>query len=189
MPYLEGSRELTGYTVKLMTRGPFSVRGYTIVAPPGRRGEAQIPQLWDSVIADGRLAKLTRVSRTPTPVLGLGSWDPACPRGGQRYTICIEETADTDFTSLAAECDLFGKRIGASDWLCFQTSLGEEYPGRFWKDNPYQIMGKLGYRFHVAEGDYSIGLHFEAYPPAFSFGSPENTAMEFWITVAKAPPA
>ena len=49
------------------------------------------------------------------------------------------------------------------------------------------MMGPLGYRFHRGpEGDYSMGLHIEAYPPSFSFGSRENTAMEFWITVIKA---
>ncbi len=60
---------------------------------------------------------------------------------------------------------------------------------RFWKDNPYRMMGPLGYQFHTgAEGDYSLGLHFEAYPPGFSFGvgSGKSTAMEFWITVVKA---
>ncbi len=48
------------------------------------------------------------------------------------------------------------------------------------------MMGPLGYQFHTAPGDYSIGLHIEAYPPGFSFGSSVNTAMEFWITVVKS---
>ncbi len=186
MIYVEGSEQITGYKVKLMSRGPFRVTGYTLVAPPGKRGAAMVPRLWDEVIADGRLARLSAASSVPTPIFGLGSWDPECPKGGQRYTICIEETDKTDFTGLAAEFSLFTKQIGASDWLCFETSLGKAYPDRFWRDNPYKMMGPLGYRFKTGEGDYSIGLHIEAYPPGFSFGSDRNTAMEFWITVEKA---
>ncbi len=186
METIANSQELTGYRVKVLTRKAFRVRGYTLVMPPVKRGDMTIPRLWDAMIADGRLKQLREASAVPTCILGLGSWDPECPKGGQRYTICIEETEHTDFTRLAAQVDLFGKTIGASDWLCFETRLGEEYPGRFWKDNPYKMMGPLGYKFYGAEGDYSVGLHIEAYPPDFSFGSDKNTAMEFWITVVKA---
>ncbi len=186
MEYIEGSQELAGYRVKVMQRAPFRVSGYTIVAPPGKRGEAEVPRLWDTVIADGRLARLVGASSVPPWVFGLGSWDPECPKGGQRYTICLEETEHTDFTRLSADHSLFTKQIGASDWLCFETRLGDEYPGRFWKDNPYRMMGPLGYKFHGAPGDYSVGLHIEAYPPCFSFGSDTSQAMEFWITVVKA---
>jgi hypothetical protein len=31
--------------------------------------------------------------------------------------------------------------------------------------------------------DYSVGLHFDAYPPGYSDES--NPAMEFWITVVR----
>ena len=185
MDILENSQEITGYRVKVVTRGAFRVWGYTLVLPPVGRGDTTIPRFWDDVIADGRLKKLREVSSVPTCVLGLGSWDPEVPRRGQRYTICIEETVHTDFTRLATETDLFSKEIGASDWLCFETRLGDEYPQRFWKDNPYKMMGLLGYQFYGAEGDYRVGLHFEAYPPSLSFGSSENTTMEFWITVVK----
>jgi hypothetical protein len=185
--YIEKSKEIIGYTVKVMHKGSFHVKGYTIVTPPGRSGEAKIPRLWDEVIADGRLSRLIGASSVPPCVLGLGSWDPECSKGGQRYTICLEEAEHTDFTRLSAAYSLFTKKIGASDWLCFETRLGDEYPGRFWKDNPYQMMGPLGYKFHGGtEGDYSLGLHFEVYPPGFSFGSDTNTAMEFWISVEKA---
>jgi hypothetical protein len=43
------------------------------------------------------------------------------------------------------------------------------------------MMKKLGYQFHV--GDFSMGLHFDVYPPGYD---PEtNPALEFWITVKK----
>jgi hypothetical protein len=48
------------------------------------------------------------------------------------------------------------------------------------------MMTKLGYKFHTGkEGDYSVGLHFDAYPPYTSFPLERKSVMEFWITVIK----
>jgi hypothetical protein len=55
---------------------------------------------------------------------------------------------------------------------------------RFWRDNPYKMMGVLGYAFNGR--DFSVGLHFDVYPPGFD--PVQNPAMEFWITVVKVPP-
>ena len=178
MESLEHSLELTGYRVKIWTRKAFRVTGYTLIVPP--HSEAMIPQFWSEVAADGRLDALKRASAVPSWVLGLGSWDPECEKGGQRYTICIEETEQTDFAQLAQQYPLFTKEIGASDWMCFE--LAQDTNGeRFWKDNPYQMMKKLGYRFHA--GDLSVGLHFDAYPPDYDEESCPD--MEFWITVKR----
>ncbi len=94
MEYLGQSLEITGYPVKIQHRGAFKVTGYTILVPS--RSDAMIPQFWHEVTADGRLDALKRASAVPPWVLGLGSWDPECEKGGQRYTICIEETEHTD---------------------------------------------------------------------------------------------
>jgi hypothetical protein len=182
MEYIESSKELVGYKVKIWKRDRFRVRGFTRIVQPGKRGEAGIPRFVEELMADGRLQKLRAASAVPTWELGLGSWDPECPKGGQRYTVCIEETPDTDFSGLAAEHELFSKEIGASEWMCFELDTDREGK-RFWKDNPYKMMGPLGYRFHTGEGDYSIGLHFDAFPPGHSESKP---AMEFWITVVKS---
>ncbi len=37
---------------------------------------------------------------------------------------------------------------------------------------------------YLEQGDYSVGLHFDAYPPDQDSGS--GAIMEFWITVVKA---
>jgi hypothetical protein len=103
METLENSFELTGYRVKTWQRDGFRVVGYTFIVPGGKRGEEMIHTFWDEVIADGRLGRLKQVSPVPAPVLGLGSWDPECPKHGQRYTICIEETVHTDFSGLAID--------------------------------------------------------------------------------------
>jgi len=188
MNYIENSEGIAGYKVKIWEREAFRVTGYTILVPPGRPGMNKPRELWDAIIADGRLEKLRSASSVRPWVLGLGSWDPECEKKGFRYTICIEETEHTDFTQLAREYSLFTKEIGASDWMCFEMSQGK-YDERFWKDNPYKMMGPLGYRFHDKEGDFSVGLHFDAYPPDFGHGgnaNPEHSLMEFWISVIKA---
>jgi hypothetical protein len=179
MAYLEGSEGTTGYRVWSWRREPFVVAGYTAVLPPG----GQEKGFWDGVVSDGRLERLAASSSVQAWVLGLGSWDPECEPHGWRYTICLEETEYTDFSSLTREEGFFRKEIGASEWLCFETAFGT-FPVRFWKRDPYRMLEKLGYAFHTGPGDYSIGLHFEGYPPGFvpEPGSP----MEFWITVAKA---
>ena len=179
MEYLERSQELTGYKVKVMHRAAFRVTGYTIIVPPPPNKRV-VPQFWEAVITDGRLEKLAEASSVRPWVLGLGSWDPECPQKGYRYTICIEETEHTAFGPLGQEYPLFTKEIGASDWMCFELTQAK-YDERFWKDNPYKMMGKLGYQFHT--GDYSVGLHFDAYPPDYDIES--NPGMEFWITVIK----
>ena len=181
MHYIKNSEQLVGYKVRIWTREAFRVAGYTRIIPPGLKANAVIPQFWDEVAADGRLERLMRASSVPTPVLGLGSWDTECRKGGQRYTVCIEETEHTDFLPLTRDLELFTKQIGASDWMCFETTFGE-YIARFWKDNPYRMMGQLGYQFHDAE-DFSLGLHFEVYAPGFDGNT--NQALEFWISVTK----
>ena len=178
MEYIENSQEIVGYNVKIMKRKAFKVTGYTLIVPPGP--EIAIPQFWSDITADGRLEALKQASAVPPWTLGLGSWDPECEKGGQRYTICIEETEHADFVQLAQEVDLFTKEIGASDWMCFEMTQ-EVYDKRFWKDNAYKMLEELGYQFHM--GDHSIGLHFDAYPPDYNLE--ERPAIEFWITVKR----
>jgi hypothetical protein len=178
---IPGARERTGYRVGIRTREAFGVVGYTLVVPPGSGDE--IPAFWDAVIEDGRLAALRSCSSTPPWVLGLGSWDPECERGGQRYTICIEETEHTDVSRLEAEHALFRTTIGASDWMCFGLTHGE-YCDHFWEDErPYRIIPALGYAFNMSAPN--VGLHFDAYPPDSVFPLPAQAPMGFWITVVR----
>ncbi len=178
MEYLENSEEITGYKVKVVHRSAFKIRGYTLIIPPA--GDDMVAKFWDETLADGRVAQLIAASPTPPWLLGLGSWDPECEKHGFRYTICIEETGQTDFSSLEKDHTLFSKEIGESDWLCFITTH-DRFTERFMKDDPYRMMKLLGYKFNA--GNASLGLHFDAYPPGFDpFTQPE---MEFWITVKK----
>lgn len=178
MTYLHQSERITGYKVKTVDREAFRVTGYTLVVQPGK-AEEQVPRFWSEVKADGRLEKLKEASLLRPWVLGLGSWDPECPQHGHRYTICLEETDSTDFAEVGSAHPLYTKEIGASLWMCFETTQ-ERFLTRFWKDDPYRMMRMLGYKFHTREGDYSLGLHFDAYPPHYG---DHDTAMEFWITV------
>ncbi len=183
--YLPGSEEIVGYKVKIWTREAFQVAGFTILVPAGRKGKDMVPNFYSEFVADGRMASLRAASTVQPWVLGLGSWDPECEQHGFRYTICIEETEHTDFTPLAQEYSLFHKPIGASDWMCFELNM-QRYE-QLWKDNPYKMMGKLGYEFHGTP-DYSLGLHFDAYPPSYRFALDHDIQqpMEFWISVKKS---
>jgi hypothetical protein len=181
MEYLANSIELTGYNVYIRNRPAFVIRGYTLIAAPGRRGDAQIRDFWNQVKADGRLDQLKSASSAPPWVLGLGSWDPECPKHGQRYTICIEETEHTDFSTISTQHPLFTMEIGASEWMCFDIPSLQRFD-QFWKDDPYKMMQPLGYQFNT--GGFNVGLHFDAYRPDYE---PElRPGLEFWITVVKA---
>lgn len=181
MEEIAGARELVGYQTYAVERAAFRVTGYTLLVP-AKASPGLIPGFWDQCASDGRLERLQACSSVPTPLLGLGSWDPECEPKGHRYTVCLEETEHTDLSGLAADYDLFTKQIGASHWLRFIVPW-EQYLGRFWKDNPYKMMGKLGYDFY--SGDDTVGLHFEAYAPGFS-DRPDDV-VDFWITVVPRP--
>ncbi len=173
MQYIERAEEITGYRVRIWTRPAFTVVGYTAVV--GKDTSAE--QLVRDVTADGRLEGLIKASAVAPWVLGLGSWDPECQgKGDYRYTVCIEETQHTDFVPLQAQFPQhapFRKRIGASDWMCFEDF---DHGG----PNAYELIQRLGYQFHMGTDD--IGLHFDAYPPSVA---PFGAAMEFWITVMR----
>jgi predicted transcriptional regulator YdeE len=174
--YLSESEELTGYKVSVMRREGFTLVGYTLIVQPD--DEKAIPAFWREVTTDDRLERLLQCSLSPTWCLGLSSWDPECPKRGQRYTIGIEATADTDFSALAEDYPLFSKEIGASAWLCFELPSADALD-QLWKDDPYRMLKVLGYRFN---GDgFGLGPHVDAYPP--DYDAETNPAIEFWITV------
>lgn len=179
MAYIEQSEAICGYKVKIVHRGPVKIAGFTRIIPP--RGDELVGRFWDEVSADGRLDGLKSASSAPVWVLGLGSWDPECQKGGFRYTICIEETEGVDFSALERAYPLYRAVIDETDWMQFEMTV-EAHRSRFWHDNPYKMMKPLGYAFNT--GGFNTGLHFDAYPPGFA-GTPE-ARMEFWITVKKA---
>ncbi len=179
MDYLEKSEEITGYKVKIMHKGAFKIRGYTLIIPPAQE-ENLVGKFWDDTLGDGRVERLIGAAPSPTWLLGLGSWDPECEKHGFRYTICIEDTGQTDFSGLEKEQPLFSKEIGESDWMCFMMTH-DRFTERFMKDDPYRMLKLLGYKFNA--GNRSLGLHFDAYPPGFD--PVTHPDMEFWITVKK----
>ncbi len=142
MDYLEKSEEITGYKVKIMHKGAFKIRGYTLIIPPAQE-ENLVGKFWDDTLGDGRVERLIGAAPSPTWLLGLGSWDPECEKHGFRYTICIEDTGQTDFSGLEKEQPLFSKEIGESDWMCFMMTH-DRFTERFMKDDPYRMLKLLG---------------------------------------------
>jgi hypothetical protein len=174
---IDNSLEIIGYRVKIWPRDSFRILGYTRIIPPGPEDGPAIAAFWREVIADGRLAKLQAASAVRLWVLGLGSWDEECPKKGQRYTIAIGETGQTDFSALAKEYLLHTYDADPSKWMCFELNE-QQFKERFWQDDPYRMMKKIGYKFNG-----KVGVHFDAYPPEYD---PEkNQNMEFWISVVE----
>lgn len=178
MQYIENAEEITGYRTRIWTRAAFAVVGYTAIVGEVVSGkEVSVERFSRDVRADGRLDGLIRSSKVAPWVLGLGSWDGECEgRGSYRYTICMEETQHTDFTWLEKhypQHPLFRKKIGASDWMCFENF---DHGG----PNAYELIKLLGWKFNSGRDD--IGLHFDAYPPE---GVASGSTMEFWITVVR----
>lgn len=169
------SLQRVGYEVHVTTRPAFDVVGYTQVLAGGE--ERRIPGFWSTLKSDGRLDALKRLAGNKGWLLGLGSWDPDCPQGGQRYTVCVE-AAPSALQELPSHAEAFHKQIGASDWLRFQVASAD-YPQPFWTHNAYRMMQTLGYRFNTR--DFTVGLHFDAYPIAS--GGEASKQMEFRISV------
>jgi predicted transcriptional regulator YdeE len=171
---LEGSEELVGYRTKIWRKDAFQITGYTLIIPANADRQT-IPQFVSELMADGSIEELTKASSVPPWGLGLGSWDPECEPGGMRYTVCIEETEHTDLRHLTTKHPLHTQRFEACDWMCFEMNDNDD---QFWKSNPYTMLKKLGYRFHLR-----VGVHFDAFPP--DFDPEKNMEVEFWISVAK----
>jgi len=176
--YIDNAEQTVGYKVGTLTREAFTVVGYTLIIEPGEDDE--IPAFWDELLDDGRLEQLRGACGDEAWALGLGSWDPECPKAGQRYTICTEEVPGADLSVLEMGAPLYRKEIGASEWLYFEIPRARDI-GAFWDADPYQMMKKLGYQLNMS--GYDVGLHFDAYPPG---PLDEDGPMEFRITVVAA---
>jgi len=175
--YLERSEKITGYRVKINRKPAFQVIGYTIIIPP--KTETQmIPRFVEELMADGRLDTLKKTSPVPVWILGLGSWDEECQPGGMRYTMCIEETEQTNLSCLLEQYPLHRQSFEACEWMCFEVPQERFDTDLFWKDDPYKMLRLLDYRFHLR-----VGVHFDAIPP--DHDEKNNPGMEFWISVQK----
>ncbi len=177
LTYLEGSEEITGYKVKIIPKPTYQVTGYTLIVEPGQESN-MVAQFMAKLATDGRLETLKKASSIPTRILGLGSWDEACQPGGMRYTVCLEENAQTDLSRLLKQYPLHTEAFEACEWMCFEIPRGEMGMEQFWKDDPYRMLQALNYRFHLR-----VGVHFDVYPP--DYDARNNSCMEFWISVQK----
>ena len=175
---IDDSVDVIGYKVRRETREAFVVHGYTLIIPADCDDRARIDRFWEEVRGDGRLDDLCKAVPHSSWILGMGSWDLECPKRGQRYTICVDDSAGFDPATMSEPSELFSKQIKASDWLCFEIDDGR-FPKKFWEDDPYIMLKILGYEFNTA--GFSIGMHFDAYP--IEGRQPHYSAMEFWISV------
>jgi transcriptional regulator with XRE-family HTH domain len=174
---INGSEDTVGYRVKIMHKPAFQIVGFTRIIPPHDESNL-VGKFVSEVISTGKIDLLRSSSSNPPWILGLGSWDEECEPGGQRYTMGIEETDETDLRELDLRYKLHRQAFERCDWICFEVPQDRFDSGRFWVDNPYQMLSDLGYRFHRR-----VGVHFDAVPPRHD---PEkNPGVEFWISVMR----
>ena len=90
---VENGQEITGCKTKVVNRGPFRVRGYSVVPQPGERGDAAVPWFWDGVVSGGRLAKLRGKREHGYPPLGHGM-QPLQPEDWSNPLVVLRDQAE-----------------------------------------------------------------------------------------------
>jgi hypothetical protein len=174
--YLANSRDIVGYPVKIVKKPRMCIIGYTIVINPGDDGA--VPLFVGNLVKKGYIDILRENAVGEKRVLGLGSWDEKCPQGGMRYTMCIEKHDNIVLPENTDGYQVFETCYEATEWMCFELTQQEFDSGKIWLDDPYKMIPKLGYRFHL-----KVGVHFDV-DPSEAYKK-EDDAMEFWISVAR----
>jgi predicted transcriptional regulator YdeE len=160
---------MADYQSREVSLGAFDVAGFTkIVASGGEQYEA--------VRGDGRWEVLRAFGGGGQTICGVASHDPACGEGRYRYTVGVKATLD-EVQQAGFEGDLFSLHIPASQWVIFALESFAAQYGRFWGDNPYQLIADLGWDF-----SREVGLHIDVYAPSYTS---DDQGMEFWMPVKR----
>jgi hypothetical protein len=147
----------------------FELFGFTKIVKSG--GE-----LYSEARQDGRWDVLRMLAGEDRTVYGVASYDRECTEGHYRYTLAVKAGADKLEDSPLRE-SLFSIHIKEAEWIFFAIEHFEAQYGGFWRDDPYEMITKLGWVFN-----FEVGLHIDAFPPSYSAG---NDAMEFMMPVSK----
>jgi len=110
----------------------FVANSYSLPPAPG---EDDRIRLFCALCADDRLKALQARAQAPPWLLGVGAWDSACFRRGQRYTIGIVAAPEQDLSVLEPDSPLDRMPIGACGWLYFLPR--QEQHQHFRQDNPF----------------------------------------------------
>jgi hypothetical protein len=166
--FVQDSQALTGYRVRYERLPAFDLTGFTKIVESG--GE-----MYAEARAGGKWAALRTIGPDKV-IFGVASLDKACPKGRYRYTLAIEAPVD-HFVKPPLVGDLFSIHIKESEWLIFELEHFQAQYGKFWQDDPYALVQKLGWGFNAR-----VGLHLDAYAPSFVY---DDDRMEFMMPVRR----
>jgi len=67
---------------------------------------------------------------------------------------------------------LFSMIIKESDWIIFSLDFEKDF-GKLWENDPYKLIGEIGYDFNNA-----VGLHIDVFTENYN-----GHKMEFWMPI------
>ncbi len=168
MPYIDQSKETTGFKVRYEKLPAFDLTGFTKVVASG--GE-----VYGEVRADGRWEVLRSLGGEDKTIYGVASLDKECTKNHYRYTLAVKSPADDRLEEASRHGKLFSIHIPESEWLVFELEHFSRQYGEFWQADPYALIQKLGWAFNNR-----VNLHIDAYAPSYCT---DDDCMEFMMPV------
>ncbi len=166
------SQTLSGYRTRNLKLPAFDLTGFTKIVKSG--GEQ-----YDAVRNSSRWDLLRRIGDDHT-IYGVASHDKECGKDFYRYTMAVKAPVER-FGVPCPYDDLFTLHIKESDWLVFALDSFNKQYGKFWQDDPYAMLKKLGWAFNMR-----VGMHIDVMAPDFVS---DDGYMEFWMPVRPPEPA
>jgi hypothetical protein len=158
------NKEIKGFIYNRKNSSSFDIIGFTKIVNSG--GE-----LYDEVRQSNKWEILKNLNVKNKTLFGVASHDKECTEGKYRYTMGIKK--DENYVEDKEYIEqLFSINISESEWIIFTMDFENEY-GKFWGNNPYQLIDEIGFSFND-----SVGLHIDV------FGEDYNGhKMEFWMPI------
>ena len=159
------NQEIKGFHYSIRNLSSFEIIGFTKIVNSG--GE-----MYDEIIQKKEKWELLKKMNIKNKnVYGLASMDKECPEGKYRYTMGIEKDGnyveDKNFVD-----QLFSMNIKESDWIIFSLDFEKDF-GKLWENDPYKLIGEIGYSFNNA-----VGLHIDVFTENY-----DGHKMEFWMPI------
>jgi hypothetical protein len=156
------NHEIRGFAYSIKALPSFIIIGFTKIVNSG--GE-----MYDEIRHGDKWEILKKMNSKNKNVYGIASMDKECTEGKYRYTMGIEKN-ETYIEDKIYTDQLFSMTIKESDWVIFTMDFENDY-GKFWGNDPYKMIGEIGYGFNN-----SVGLHIDVYNEYY-----DGHKMEFWL--------
>jgi hypothetical protein len=157
--------EIKGFEYSIKKLSSFEIIGFTKIVNSG--GE-----MYDEVIQKKEKWEILKnMNPKNKNVYGIASMDKECSEGKYRYTMGIEK--DENYIENKIYTDqLFKMSIKESTWIIFSLDFENDF-GKLWENDPYKLIGEIGYSFNNA-----VGLHIDVFTENY-----DGHKMEFWMPI------